>query len=162
MRVNRTSDAECSGVTGTPELNCALTKKLLELQEKEINMTSLPTHGRVNCTKCFNSDAVKFDQTKEESCGWRITSNPLAWGNENAEIVVLGFSKGPTQAGALSSTPHDDIAYKGSRLNVGKILAHVGLIPPQPDDELKKSVNQLISDKRGKFHFASLINLRSV
>jgi hypothetical protein len=39
---------------------------------------------------------------------------------------MLGFSKGPTQAGAVSATPHDLIAYKGSRLAVGKIVAHIG------------------------------------
>ncbi|WP_454249244.1 hypothetical protein [Pseudomonas sp. R151218B TE3479] len=73
------------------------------------------------------------------------------------EIVVLGFSKGPTQAGALASTPHDEIAYKGSRLNVGKILAHIGLIPTDEPDRVKKNVDRLISDKSGRFHFASLI-----
>ncbi|MCS5517465.1 hypothetical protein NWF32_29175 [Pseudomonas qingdaonensis] len=70
---------------------------------------------------------------------------------------MLGFSKGPTQAGALASTPHDDIAYKGSRLNVGKILAHVGLIPAAPPDRLKQQVDRLVADNDGRFHFASLI-----
>lgn len=71
--------------------------------------------------------------------------------------MVLGFSKGPTQAGALSKTPHDAIAYKGSRGNVGKILKHIGLLSCRPDSDLAQEVSQLISDKSGRFHFGSLI-----
>lgn len=81
----------------------------------------------------------------------------MAWGNAEPEVVVLGFSKGPTQAGALSTTPHDEVAYKGSRKNVGKILAHIGLVPPGSPDELERYVNRLISDRNGRFHFSSFI-----
>ena len=120
-------------------------------------MNSLPDHGRIQCHSCFKNGQTVFDQTCREEGDWRITSNPLAWGNSSAEIVVLGFSKGPTQAGALASTPHDEIAYKGSRLNVGKILSHVGLISPAEPDALKKTVDRLIADPNGRFHFGSLI-----
>ena len=72
-------------------------------------------------------------------------------------MVVLGFSKGPTQAGALENSLHDEIAYKGSRLNVGKIMAHVGLIESLPNDALKMKVDKMISDRKGRFHFGSLI-----
>ena len=85
----------------------------------------LPDHGRVACTACFGGEAVVFDASRTGSTNWRITANPCAWGNPNAEVVVLGFSKGPTQAGALARTPHDEIAYKGARHNVGRILLMV-------------------------------------
>ena len=62
-------------------------------------MNGLPMHGRVTCTDCFTAGGVEFDRTRLEGDGWRITSNPLAWGSATPEIVVLGFSKGPTQAG---------------------------------------------------------------
>jgi hypothetical protein len=81
----------------------------------------------------------------------------LSWGSTTPEIVVLGFSKGPTQAGALASVAHDEIAYKGSRQNVGKILAHLGLIPADSPDGLKRCVDRLIADPAGRFHFASLV-----
>ena len=84
-------------------------------------MNQLPAHGRISCTKCFDGH-VEFDISKRSDGDWRVTANPLAWGNQEPEIVVLGFSKGPTQAGALARTPHNAIAYKGSRTNVGKIL----------------------------------------
>jgi hypothetical protein len=123
----------------------------------ENTVSAMPDHGRIDCTKCFKNIGVVFDETKRSEGDWRITANPLAWGNPQAEIVVLGFSKGPTQAGALSSTPHNDIAYKGSRRNVGKILAHIGLIEKVDPDALKRNVDQLIADENGRFHFGSLI-----
>jgi hypothetical protein len=120
-------------------------------------MSCLPQNGRVQCTACFNTSPVTFDKTQQTEGSWRITANPLAWGNPQAEIVVLGFSKGPTQAGALANTPHDEIAYKGSRLNVGKILAHVGLLEKGDNTLLKDAVDKAIADKNGRFHFSSFI-----
>ena len=120
-------------------------------------MSCLPKHGRIECNKCYGNEDLKFDQSKIERDGWRITSNPLAWGSQEPRVVVLGFSKGPTQAGALSSTPHDEIAYKGSRLNVGKILAHIGLIPHSSNDKLKEKIDELIANAQGDYHFGSLI-----
>ena len=117
----------------------------------------LPSHGRVDCTLCFAEKPVVFDQSKRTEGTWRITSNPLAWGSTMPEVVVLGFSKGPTQAGALANSPHDDIAYKGSRKNVGKILAHIGLLSPAAPEQLKQQVDGLIATKSGRFHFGSLI-----
>lgn len=121
-------------------------------------MTScLPSHGRVACTLCFENNPVDFDRSTIQADGWRITANPMAWGAEEPEVVVLGFSKGPTQAGSLSTVPHDAVAYKGSRKNVGKILAHVGLMPQGTPDQLESTVHRLISDRHGRFHFSSFI-----
>jgi len=120
-------------------------------------MSCLPDHGRVTCSRCHSDTAPQFDVSKRTEGDWRITANPLSWGSTKPEVVVLGFSKGPTQAGALACAPHDEIAYKGSRLNVSKILAHIGLIPPDQPDRMKKNVDHLIADKSGRFHFASLI-----
>lgn len=111
----------------------------------------LPDHGRVACTACFGGEAVLFDASRTGSTNWRITANPCAWGNPNAEVVVLGFSKGPTQAGALARTPHDEIAYKGARHNVGRILHAVGLL------ENGAKVDDLITDQKGRLAFGSLV-----
>jgi hypothetical protein len=81
----------------------------------------------------------------------------LAWGNPHAEIVVLGFSKGPNQVGALIAAKHDDIACKRGRTNVGKILAHLGLIPPAGPKELRREVDRLIAERSGRYHFGSLV-----
>lgn len=119
-------------------------------------MEKLPQHGRINCTKCFQNAPIEFDKTKRSEQGWRITANPLAWGNPDCEIVVLGFSKGPTQAGALAKAPHDEIAYRGSRSNVGKILFHIGVLPSAQHDP-SGAVSKAIADRSGRFHFGSLI-----
>lgn len=120
-------------------------------------MTCLPLHGRVSCRICHSDAVVAFDETRTTEGDWRITFNPLSWGTSEPEIVVLGFSKGPTQAGALANSPHDEIAYKGSRLNIGKILAHLGLISSHAPDKLRRHVDTLIADRNGRFHFGSLV-----
>ena len=70
---------------------------------------------------------------------------------------MLGFSKGPTQAGALATTAHDQIAYKGSRGNVAKILKRVGLLEQRAGETPSQTVDRLIADRNGKLHFGSLI-----
>ena len=113
----------------------------------------LPKHGRVACSLCHGDGALEFDRTKSESEDWRITANAMSWGSTDPNVVVLGFSKGPTQAGALARTPHNAVAYKGGRTNLAKILHHVGLLE-RPDASL---VDRLISDEHGQFHFGSLM-----
>jgi len=120
-------------------------------------MSSLPTHGRVQCTLCYKESIPSFDRSFTAQGDWRIRFNPLSWGSTNPEVIVLGFSKGPTQAGALATMNHNEIAYKGARLAVGKILAHVGLIPVATPHQLKKHIDQIISDSNGRFHFGSLV-----
>lgn len=118
-------------------------------------MTSgcLPKHGRIECAICHEGAPYAFDRTRTTRDGWRITNNPLAWGGSDPEVIVLGFSKGPTQSGDLENTPHDEIAYKSGRSNVAKILHHIGLLP-EPKREL---VDRLISDPGGNIHFGSLV-----
>jgi hypothetical protein len=52
----------------------------------------LPASGRIDCVICHGGRPVEFDKTRRISPDgdWRITANPLAWGNPNAEVVVLG------------------------------------------------------------------------
>lgn len=116
-------------------------------------MGMLSKHGKVACVNCYNGQECKFDETRSFGDGWRITNNPLAWGNHEPEILILGFSKGPTQSGALARSLHSSIAYKGGRTNVAKIFHYVGLIE-RPDLTI---VDRLISDPAGRFHFGSLI-----
>lgn len=119
-------------------------------------MKHLPVSGRVACTRCFKGcGSVQFDETKREEGTWRITANPLAWGSTQPEVVVLGFSKGPTQAGALATSPHNDIPFKGGRKNLGKILTHIGLLNPSEVPDI--AVTEAIKDQKGRFHFGSFV-----
>ena len=120
-------------------------------------MANLPNSGRIDCSRCFPERVVKFDNSTVTQGDWRITANPLAWGNASPKVVVLGFSKGPTQAGALLNTPHDEIACKGGRTNVGKILSHLGILKIESGNDYSSAVSAAISDTTGPFHFASMI-----
>jgi hypothetical protein len=131
---------------------------IMNIQTKPVQLGTLPVHGRVDCTRCFSAgERIEFDTSRRTEKEWRISANPLSWGNAEPEVIVLGFSKGPTQAGALAKVPHDEIAYKGSRGNVGKILMHVGLLPQHTGDDPGHMVSRLIADRSGRFHFGSLI-----
>ncbi|MFN8720425.1 MAG: hypothetical protein ACK5YI_06325 [Rhodospirillales bacterium] len=113
----------------------------------------LPAHGRIDCAICHRGQAYKFDETRTVADGWRITANPMAWGNDEPEVVVLGFSKGPSQAGDLKQLRHDDIAFRKGRTNLAKILHYIELL----DAPEARLVDQAISSRTGRFHFGSLI-----
>jgi hypothetical protein len=117
-------------------------------------MPCLPAHGRVACTLCHQAP-VHFDETLTEGDNWRIRANPLSWGSQTPEVLVLGFSKGPTQAGALATSPHDKIACKGARKQAYRILSHVGVVPPSADPG--KAMDRLIADRFGRLAFGSLV-----
>lgn len=121
--------------------------------------TGLPSHGRIACSLCHGNKPFVFDETRTENekKDWRITANPLAWGNQHPEVLVLGFSKGPSQADELRRLPHNDIPYRKGRMQVGKILAHVGLLPSAKQDGLKRIVEHAITDESGRFGWGSLI-----
>lgn len=122
------------------------------------NCSSLPSPGRIACSLCHKQSVV-FDETHTErdQRDWRITANPLAWGNHRPEVLVLGFSKGPSQAGELRRLSHNEIPYRKGRMQVGKILAHIGLLPPTKPEELKRQVEYAIADSNGRFGWGSLI-----
>lgn len=116
-------------------------------------LSSLPRHGRVACSKCHEGEPCVFDRTVTERDGWRIKSNPMAWGSERPVVVVLGFSKGPSQSGSLAATPHDTVPFRGGRTQLSRILHHVGLLRA-PDARL---LDAAITDRSGLYHFGSLV-----
>jgi hypothetical protein len=81
----------------------------------------------------------------------------MAWGNPEPEVLVLGFSKGPTQSHQLLDARYESIPYRGGRLNIGKILAHVGLIEAGDEAHLKRQVDIAIEDTVGRFAWGSLV-----
>jgi hypothetical protein len=119
----------------------------------------LPVHGSIACSLCHANKPIVFDETRTESekSDWSITANPLAWGNQRPEVLVLGFSKGPSQANDLRRLKHNEIPYRGGRPAVAKILAHVGLLPSAPQKDLERMVENAIADNNGRFGWGSLI-----
>jgi hypothetical protein len=100
-----------------------------------------------------------FDETRTFSADlvWRITANPLSWGSSEPEVLILGFSKGPSQAGELQRLAHNEIPYRKGRKQVGKILSHLGLLPAAHPDQLKMMVHKAIADVDGRFGWGSLV-----
>ena len=113
-------------------------------------MSCISVHGQINCDICHRGP-ITFDFTQRTEGDWRITANPLAWGNPRAEILVLGFSKGPNALGALTTKPHDLVPYAGQRTWVRKIPARIGLM------EKDANIDRLIADRTGRFAWGSLV-----
>jgi hypothetical protein len=113
-------------------------------------LSCIPEHGRINCDVCHRGQ-ITFDLTERTEGNWRITANPLAWGNPQAEILVLGFSKGPNALGALATKSHNAIPYAGQRHWVKKILARIGVV------SVDANIDTLIADHAGRFAWGSLI-----
>ena len=122
-------------------------------------MSCLPAQGASIASSCgyvtgFNRPAYVSDDK-----AWCIRWNPLAWGNVEPEILVLGFSKGPTQVCALEKPEyqHDRIAFMRSLPQVGKILAHIEVVCVPEDGDYGKMIYHHICNRNGRFHFGSLV-----
>jgi hypothetical protein len=87
----------------------------------------LPEHGRINCSRCFDSAQVCWAQYSLEKSGWRVANNPMAWGKRLAEVLVLGFSKGGNQNSDILSRDHNEVAFRGGRKELSLILETLGL-----------------------------------
>jgi hypothetical protein len=145
---------------GANSVSGPCSRLFLANQENEMQMhdAALPCAGRIDCALCYGGATI-FDRTRTSSPdgAWRITANPTGWGNPRPEVLVLGFSKGPSQARNLLQTPPEAVAFRGARAAVGKILAHVGLLPDDSPERLRAAVDRAIADRAGRFAWGSLI-----
>ena len=121
-------------------------------------MSCIPKSGRISCNKCFKNN-VEFGRTELYSSDqrWRINNNPLAFGGTSPEVAVMGFSKGPTQVNALMQGQLHDIAFKGGRLALAKIMRRIGLLEGCTDTVIKNRLDVLIKDSCGPVHFGSMV-----
>jgi hypothetical protein len=104
-------------------------------------------HGKLNCRKCF--DNISGNQLRLGD--WKIQNDPCYWGSSKPEVLVLGFSKGLTQANAFKNESFETIPFKGMRDRLTSALRALNVI------EEAVHVNQLISDPNSRVAFASLI-----
>jgi hypothetical protein len=94
----------------------------------DITLAPTPTanllqHGRLACRRCFSSD----DNT--QTIGkWQMVNDPAAWGSANPTILILGFSKGFTQANAFRSGRFEDIPFKDMRTRLTEEMRMLGVI----------------------------------
>jgi len=110
--------------------------------------SALPMHGRLNCSRCF-----KHGESFQQIGQWRMRRDPGAWGSARPKYLVLGFSKGATQADIYANGDFDAVAFGGERTrrNLTSILRKVGLLKPD------ETVDEKIKAAEKDFHFASLV-----
>lgn len=107
----------------------------------------LPSHGPVACRKCFTDGCGKTMQLG----AWKLQNDPCHWGSANPTYLVLGFSKGFTQADEFAQGRFEDVPFKGMRPRLGKILKTFGVL----DNE--RRINEQFSNPENDIAFASLI-----
>lgn len=112
-------------------------------------MNLLPAHGKIECHDCFSDGQLQTSPHPK----WIMRNDPAAWGSERPKILILGFSKGATQADIYENGYFDDIAFGGkqTRRNLTKILQRIQLLP------LSETIDEKIRKTEGKFAFGSLI-----
>lgn len=99
---------------------------------------SLPVHGKFSCHKCYQTCEDSFHQPHNL---WNMRNDPAAWGGSEPEILVLGFSKGSTQANIYQNGKFEDIAFGGKARNrLDEALKRIGVLP------LKEHITKHIED----------------
>lgn len=93
--------------------------------QSTISRAPFPAHGPIACRRCFTVPEPVLDVGP-----WRAVNDPGAWGSADPEILVLGFSKGFTQASAARSGRFEDIPFKGMRPRLTEILRTLGVLGP--------------------------------
>lgn len=92
----------------------------------EISQIGLPPHGRIACRKCFADDGESRVIGR-----WKMVNDPGAWGASRPEILILGFSKGFTQATAYRAGRFEDIPFKDMRGRLTETLQVLGILSRQ-------------------------------
>lgn len=108
----------------------------------------LPKHGKIECRACFSGSTSESTQPHHD---WRMINDPGAWGSESPEFLVLGFSKGATQAGIYKQGKFEDIAFAGMRPRLTQALRAMDVLSKD------ESSDQKISSPNSNVAFGSLI-----
>ena len=112
------------------------------------SLEMLPKHGKIECRECYLCGSNKIIQPHIK---WRMVNDPGAWGGNNPEYLVLGFSKGSTQADIYQKGNFEDIAFAGMRSRLTEALQVVGALSANETSDEK------IKDSSSNMAFGSLI-----
>lgn len=109
----------------------------------------LPSHGKIECRICFSAADASV---RKPNTDWKMVNDPGAWGGgAKPDYLVLGFSKGATQAGIYESGRFEDIAFAGMRPRLTEALRAMGAMSDHETSDAK------ISDLNSNIAFGSLI-----
>lgn len=87
-------------------------------------------HGPMSCRLCWKDGEHKEKDLHEGK--WRLVNDPGYWGAADPEVLVLGMTKGTTQAREMAEAfrdgTFDQVAYAGFRPRLLQALQVVGLM----------------------------------
>jgi hypothetical protein len=113
----------------------------------ETTPSSLPPHGRIQCRRCF--PGVAGDTL--EAGKWQAVNDPGAWGSSTPEVLVLGFSKGFTQANAYRSDIFENIPFKNMRPRLEASLKLLNLM------DRSKAIASTFTAQETRLAYGSLV-----
>lgn len=108
----------------------------------------LPTHGRLSCRKCYESNSSDRCLPHPK---WQMVNDPGHWGSSTPEYLVLGFSKGATQSETFRTGRHEEVAFAKMRPRLEQELKLLGALKSH------ESVNDKIKRPDSNIAFGSLI-----
>lgn len=109
----------------------------------------LPNHGKIECRLCFApGDSV----VRTVNPNWKMVNDPGAWGGGTGpDYLILGFSKGATQAGIYKTGRFENVAFAGMRPRLTEALRTMGVLMEHETSDSK------IRDPNSNIAFGSLI-----
>jgi len=107
----------------------------------------LPKHGKLDCVVCYSPG----EKEAFPDALWKMRNDPGAWGGSNPKWLVLGFSKGSTQADYYDNGSFEAVAFAGMRPRLERILKHLGAL------SAGESLDAAIANPAGNVAFGSLI-----
>jgi hypothetical protein len=102
-------------------------------------------HGWTPCRTCHAG------RSKTQRERWHLTANPGYWGARNPSILVLGFSKGAMQVGAIEKEPFEQVAFKAHRRELQRILKRLGV------DFAGQTIEETMTARSRCIGYASLV-----
>lgn len=80
-------------------------------------------HGPLKCRRCFEV----HDSSIIEVDSWRLVNDPGLWGATDPVVLILGQSKGNTQARSWSLGEFDKVGFAGIRDRLARVLDRIGI-----------------------------------
>lgn len=97
-----------------------------------MNPRRLPSHGPIACRQCWQGRDVNAEYTTSDG-RFRVVNDPGAWGCAEPSVLVLGISKGFTQARAFAMGDFDTVPFKDCRDRLKRVLEVVGVMDAGAD-----------------------------
>jgi hypothetical protein len=111
-----------------------------------VTVSTFPKHGRIACRQCFS------DNSDTQTLGkWQVVNDPGAWGSCSPEILILGFSKGFTQANAYRAGRFEDIPFKDMRPRLTQVLRAIDIVAAS------ERIDERMVISESRFAFGSLV-----